>query len=79
MRGERGTGDGEGRGRTKLAGGDFCNQHLGNRLRRLLIIDSKKGRKGNEILGGGAGYYLVDNHSKIVGVLELRAILLGIT
>ena len=28
---------------------------------------------------GGAGYYLVDDHSKIVGVLEMRAILHGIT
>ena len=59
-----------GRDRTKLAGGDSCKQHLGNRLRRLLIIDSKKERKGND---------LVDDHIKIVGVLEMRAILIDIS
>ena len=69
----------EGRCCTKLAGGDSSKQHLGKRLRRLLIFDSKKGRNGNEILRGGAGYYLVDDHSKIVGVLEMRAFVLGIT
>ena len=40
---------------------------------------SKKGRNENEILRGGAGYDLVYDHSKIVGVLEMRAFLLGIT
>lgn len=81
MRGERG----EGRGGVvrnlpeAIPANSTLALQVGNRLRRLLIFDSKKGRNGNEILRGGAGYDLVYDHSKIVGVLEMRAFLLGIT